>query len=203
MRFLFFVAKMKEHTKILELRRTNELYFHFKVFHAYTMAKVNWNNVDETWALAENKNNKERCVSSSSTFVIFFSCSLLFGLAYFCADRNSIRQSSIYLFEIEENEHTYCVPIGLTIFVVCLFVFTLASPFFSSFFCSPFILSLCVRLFFCLYFDRVNFCVFISFCFYLLFKQIDYSVRVMTRLIHKNCSVCQSHMNDGRASACC
>lgn len=82
----------------------------------------------------KKKNNKERCVSSSSTFVIFFSCSLLFGLAYFCADRNSIRQSSIYLFEIEENEHTYCVPIGLTIFVVCLFVFTLASPFFSSFF---------------------------------------------------------------------
>lgn len=66
--------------------------------------------------------------------LFFFYCSLLFGLAYFYADRNSIRQSSIYLFEIEENEHTYCVPIGLTIFVVCLFVFTLASPFFSFFF---------------------------------------------------------------------
>lgn len=98
----------------------------------------------------KKKNNKERCVSSSSTFVIFF-CSLLFGLAYFCADRNSIRQSSIYLFEIEENEHTYCVPIGLTIFVVCLFVFTLASPFFSFLFFSPFILSLCARFFLSLF----------------------------------------------------
>lgn len=134
MRFLFFVAKMKEHTKILELRRTNELYFHFKVFHAYTMAKVNWNNVDETWALAEKKTTRRDAFLLPLHLLYFFSCSLLFGLAYFCADRNSIRQSSIYLFEIEENEHTYCVPIGLTIFVVCLFVFTLASPFFSIFF---------------------------------------------------------------------